>query len=99
MREGGTWTGWETVGLPDGGPDAGSPEAAHAAAVAPDPVTEPLLTTRADAFQVRVSPTDGVLPTGFTAVTIDPGTSAYDAVVAQTPAGAAPSPHPAKSAA
>ena len=69
VREGGTWTGWEAVGLPDGGPDAGSPEAAHAAAVAPDPTTEPLLTTRADAFQVRVSPTDGVLPTGFTAVT------------------------------
>ena len=86
VREDGTWTGWETVGLPDGGPDADSPEAAHAAAKAPNPTTEPLLTSRADSFQVRVTPTAGALPTGFTAVTVDPGTSPYDAVATPTSA-------------
>ena len=91
VRENGTWSQWQSLGLPDGGPDAGSPDAAHAAARAPKPTTEPLLATAADGFQVRVTPTAGVLPTGLTAVTIDPGSSPYDAVATadQAPSAAA----------
>ncbi len=54
--------------------------------------TEPLLTSRADAFTVRVTPNDGEIPEGFGALVIDPGTSAADAQVGATAQAAAAAP-------
>ena len=100
VRENGVWSEWEPVAEPDGGPDDDSAEGQRAATHAGTVTTEPLLTSRADAFTVRVTPNDGEIPEGFGALVIDPGTSAADAQVGATAqaATAAPSvdfPYPA----
>ena len=92
VRENGVWSEWEPVAEPDGGPDEDSAEGRRAAAHSARVTTEPLLTSRADAFTVRVTPTDGQVPEGFGALVIDPGTSAADAQVGATAQAAAPAP-------
>ncbi len=76
VREHGTWSDWQHLDTTDGGPDANTAEGLRAAARV---TTEPLLSSAADAFEVRVTAVGGPLPTGFVAVTIDPGSSAADA--------------------
>ena len=85
VRESGAWSGWRVLEV-EGGPDAGSAEAQSARATI---ATQPYSSASADGIQVRVDTTAGSPPPDLTLVTVDPGTSAADANVQQSPSGVA----------
>lgn len=92
VRENGTWSDWQALDPTDAGPDAGTSEAARSANRI---TTEPLMADAADAFEVRVTPTvAAAMPTGFSAVTIDPGSSPADAQLQASAAANVPAAAP-----
>ncbi|WP_298993292.1 N-acetylmuramoyl-L-alanine amidase, partial [uncultured Pseudokineococcus sp.] len=70
VREHGTWSGWESLPVEDGGPDPGSAEARAASSVV---ATEPLATDGADGVQVRVDAPGGAVPQGVEVKLVDGG--------------------------
>lgn len=74
----GRWTGWSLLEA-EGGPDAGSAEAAAARGG-----TQPLVTADSDGIQVRVEST-GAKPTDLEVGLVDPGTSDADGDLGSTP--------------
>jgi len=85
VRENGQWTDWFHLER-EGGPDAGSAEARHAA---DQDSTEPITAAHGDAIQVRVDTDTGALPPQLSLVTIDPGTSPADANLSGGPVSSA----------
>jgi peptidoglycan hydrolase-like protein with peptidoglycan-binding domain len=73
VREDSGWTGWETPGVTDEGPQGGTAESATARLG-----TNPLVTDGATAIQVRVDTTNGRPLPDVRVTTINPGTSAAD---------------------
>ena len=85
VKEDSGWTAWETLAVPDEGPDAISAEAVRARVG-----TTPLVSSGATGIQVRVDTATGVTPPGLQVSTIDPGTSPADKSLTPTaPAGSA----------
>jgi hypothetical protein len=85
VREDSGWTGWETPGVTDEGPQGGTAESATARLG-----TNPLVTDGATAIQVRVDTTNGQPLPDVRVTTINPGTSsADDNLVNHTPAASA----------
>jgi putative cell wall-binding protein len=78
VREAGKWTGWTPLDTDDDGPDPGSADAQHAAAVGAADATAPLLTAGADGVQVRVDTATGVPPAGLKVDLVDGGRSSAD---------------------
>jgi len=78
VREAGTWTAWEPLGLEDAGPDATSAEARAVRRVG----TAPLLVDHADGIQVRVDRPGGRVPTDLRVNLIDAGQVAFDGQLA-----------------
>lgn len=78
----GTWTDW-TLLEAEGGPDAGSAEAASARGG-----TQPLITAPSDGIQVRVE-SAAAKPAELEVDVIDPGTSDADSDIGSTPAATA----------
>ncbi|WP_270889568.1 FG-GAP-like repeat-containing protein [Pedococcus sp. 5OH_020] len=84
VRENAGWSTWESLAIPDDGPDGTTGEAAKARVG-----TTPLVTGGADAVQVRVDTPDGKPLPDLKVTTIDPGTSpADDDLAPQHPASA-----------
>ena len=83
VRENGNWSDWRVLDQ-EGGPDAGSAEATSRAATV---ATQPYSSPSGDGIQVRVDTGTGGPPPGLTLITVDPGTSAADANLQQSPAG------------
>ena len=80
-RSHGRWSGWSSLGLPDGGPDGGSADARSVAAHA-RPATDPLWVGDSDGVQARVvdrAGHAGRVPAGLQLVLVDGGSSAADA--------------------
>jgi hypothetical protein len=73
VREDSGWSGWETPGVTDEGPQSGTGESATARLG-----TNPLVTDGATAIQVRVDTTNGQPLPDVRVTTINPGTSAAD---------------------
>ncbi len=73
VKESEGWTGWETLTIPDEGPDATSGEAAQARVG-----TTPILSEGATGIQVRVDTPGGAALPDLRVTTIDPGTSPAD---------------------
>lgn len=85
VREDSGWSAWETPGVNDEGPQAGTSEAASARLG-----TNPLVTDGATAIQVRVDTPNGQPLPDVKVTTINPGTSsADDDLVAKAPAASA----------
>ena len=85
VREDAGWTGWETLGVTDDGPQQGTVESTTARLG-----SNPLVTDGATAIQVRVDTTSGQPLPDVRVTTINPGTSAADDdLVARTPAASA----------
>jgi len=97
IREHGSWSGWTTLGVTDGGPDGQTAEARGAAARAAVHLglpagrirqrqsAEPLWVGQADAVQARVLAPGGHGPAHLRLVLIDPGTSAADGILGASP--------------
>jgi hypothetical protein len=85
VKEDSGWTAWETLVMPDDGPDATTTEAARARVG-----TTPLVSSGATGIQVRVDTATGETPPDLLVSTIDPGTSpADDDLTHAAPAGSA----------
>jgi putative cell wall-binding protein len=82
VRERGTWSDWRPLAQDDDGPDAGSADAAAAAAAGGQDATAPLLTGGADGVQVRLDSPTGHAPAGLHLDLIDGGRSTADASIA-----------------
>lgn len=78
----GSWTDWSLLEA-EGGPDAGSSEAASARGG-----TQPLITAESDGIQVRVESASGK-PAELEVDVVDPGTSDADGDVGSTPGATA----------
>jgi putative cell wall-binding protein len=89
VREAGGWTDWQPLDGDGDGPDASSPEAARGPRA-----TAPLLTTGADAVQVRVDTASGRAPAGLRIDLVDGGDSDADAPAAPAASAAAATPAP-----
>jgi hypothetical protein len=84
VRQAGTWSSWSPLDPADGGPDAGSFEASHAAGRI---AAEPLWAKNADGVQARVVRGSTALTVpGIRLDLVDPGTSGADATVTDSPA-------------
>jgi hypothetical protein len=68
VREGETWTDWSTMEIHDGDEKPGADRVG----------TEPLVSSGADAIQVRIETVDGEVPSGLTLDLVDPGTAETD---------------------
>jgi peptidoglycan hydrolase-like protein with peptidoglycan-binding domain len=85
VREDSGWTGWESVGVSDDGPQGGTGESVGARSG-----SNPLVTDGATAIQVRVDTTNAEPLPDVRVTTINPGTSAADDdLVPRTPAASA----------
>lgn len=85
VRESGSWGSWQTLSIPDEGPDAGAAEARTARTG-----TVPLVSSGANGIQVRVDTATGVQLPDLKVTTIDPGQSeADDDLVPTLPPGTA----------
>lgn len=85
VKEDTGWTGWETLGASDDGPEDGSRESASARVG-----TSPLVTDGATGIEVRVETTGGRALPDLRVTTIDPGRSAADDdLTRHTPAASA----------
>lgn len=85
LKEDAGWTSWETLGIPDDGPDHTTGEAAGARVG-----TTPIVSDGATGIQVRVDTPGGRTLPDLKVTTIDPGTSDADATLAgNQPAAAA----------
>ncbi len=73
VKEDTGWTGWETLGASDDGPEAGTRESTSARVG-----TSPLVTDGATGIEVRVETTGGRSLPDLRVTTIDPGRSAAD---------------------
>ncbi|MDQ1747591.1 MAG: hypothetical protein QOD07_1854 [Frankiaceae bacterium] len=82
VRQHGTWSGWNPLTLPDGGPDDGSRDA-RAAAHRHVTATDPLWVGSADGVEARVVSARGdrpaTAPAGLSVVLVDGGSSPADA--------------------
>jgi N-acetylmuramoyl-L-alanine amidase/FlgD Ig-like domain len=83
------WSDWTELDPADGGPDPGTPDAiaAHGRVA-----SEPVWAGPSDAVQTRVVAAHGAvvrIPAHLSVLLVDPGTSAADAGIGQTPAGSA----------
>jgi peptidoglycan hydrolase-like protein with peptidoglycan-binding domain len=85
VKEDTGWTGWETLAIPDDGPDSSTGEASGARIG-----TTPLVTNGATSVQVRVDTPGGRALPDLKVTTIDPGSSPADGnLTPATPAGSA----------
>nr|WP_238338142.1 FG-GAP-like repeat-containing protein [Pedococcus badiiscoriae] len=85
VREDSGWTGWESLGVADEGPQGGTTESTTARLG-----SNPLVTDGATAIQVRVDTTNGQPLPDLRVTTINPGTSAADnGLTPQLPAASA----------